>query len=350
MKKMQKLQTINNKRGEIEFRKKLVDQIQTNSAHIPGQPTYEEYITILKQRIDHSRKIFKKLQEKHISLSPFLEIGAERGQRSMLLMNEFNATGVMSDISYESLESAYLLRKTFGFKKMPISICCDAYNLPFKTGSIPFIFCFQTLHHFPNPKPILLEIKRVLAPGGYFYCNEEPIKQVFNLNLWRRDYHLKWFEEILKSLGILHFVSRIGKGEVGHAILENEFSLETWEKALNVFLEADVNLIPFPFGFSIRRQKNGQSNWIKPFAINHLLLSLLGGGVEALCRKKGNVKKHHTFDIFNKLACPNCKNKPKLSREKLNKTLTCKKCDTIFEKKHDIYILFSKKEKKALYS
>ena len=144
---MLKVQTLQNKKGEIDFRKKLAEQIQTNSTCITGQPTQEEYISILKQRVDDTRSIFKKLQEKGIPLSPFLEIGAERGQRSMLLVNELNASGFMSDISYESLESAHLFKKPFRFKKMPTPICCDAYNLPFKTGSIPFIFCFQTLHH-----------------------------------------------------------------------------------------------------------------------------------------------------------------------------------------------------------
>ena len=344
---MQKMQTFANKKGEIEFRKKLVAQIQTNSTCISGQPTQEEYISILKQRVDDTRSIFKKLQEKGIPLSPFLEIGAERGQRSMLLVNEFNAVGFMTDISYESLQSAEPLKKTFGFKKMPAPICCDAYNLPFKTGSIPFIFCFQTLHHFPDPKPIVSEIKRVLSPGGYFYCNEEPIQQILNLALFRRDFHLRWYEKVLKATGLLHFISLLGKSEVEYGILEEAFSLETWEKALNVFPQVDVNLIVFPFGPHIQRRKNGKKNWITPPFASQFLLRLLGGGIEAICQKEdGNKQKEGT--LLNLLACPNCSHKPKLSV--LDAHLFCKVCKSSFKKRNSVFMLFSKKQKKILYS
>ncbi len=346
---MSKVQTIDNKKGEIEFRKKLVAQIQTNNTCITGQPTQEEYITILKQRVDDTRIIFKKLQKKGIPLSPFLEIGAERGQRAMVLSNEFDAQGYYSDISYDSLIYGKTVAKSLGFKKLPIGICCDAYNLPFKTGSIPFIFCFQTLHHFPDPKPVFEEIKRVLTPGGYFYFNEEPIKHVFNLNLWRRDYHLRWFEKILKTTGLLHFISQIGKSEVDHAILEKEFSLETWEKALNVFPNVETKIFVFPFGPTIYRTKTKPSGWMNSFFLSKALLYLLGGGIEALCQKEHDRKwrrPHYTM-VSALLACPNCKHKPNLKATK-NGDLLCTTCNSSFKNKNGVLMLFSKQQK-SLY-
>lgn len=343
------IQSIKSKIGEVTFRKKLVEHLQTNNYSIPGQPTKKEYTRILKQRIDNTRTIFKRLQKKGILLSPFLEIGAERGQRSMLLVNEFYTSGFMSDISYESLQSSQILKKTFSFKKMPIGISCDAYNLPFRSESIPFIFCFQTLHHFPDPKPILLEIRRVLAPDGYFYFNDEPIRQTINLNLWRRDVNLRWFEKILKAFIILHFISRIGKAETEHGILEETFSLKTWENALNVFPDVDANLIFFPFEFKIKRKKTKKLRWIEPFILQRIILEVLGGGIEALC-KTPNSKKYNTpANILDALACPNCRDKPKLCFDQKKTILTCSSCNSIFESKNGIFILLSNEQRKILY-
>ena len=115
---MQKVQSLENKVGEIKFRKKLSLHLQKSNPQLPNQPTKKEYIQILKDRVNDSRLLFKQLQQKAIPLSPFLEIGAERGQRSMLLVNEFNATGFMSDISYDSLASGIELKKSLGFKSL----------------------------------------------------------------------------------------------------------------------------------------------------------------------------------------------------------------------------------------
>ena len=68
--------------------------------------------------------------------------------------------------------------KSFQKKNAPERICCDANTLPFAQNSLPFVFCFETLHHFPDPTPVVHEIYRVLCPGGWFYFNEEPFKKV----------------------------------------------------------------------------------------------------------------------------------------------------------------------------
>ncbi len=233
---------------------------------------------------------------------------------------------------------------------MPIRVVCDVYNLPFITGSIPFIFTFQTLHHLPDPYPVLKEIKRVLAPGGYFYFNEEPVGQIFNLNLWRRDIHLRWFEKILKVFIILHFISRIGKSEVDNNILEETFTIKTWEKALNLFSNVHAQLVIFPFKGIIFRQKNRKKRWLNPPYFQNILLQLLGGGIGALCHlstdSMRNIKSSNLLDY---LACPNCPSKPNITFQKEKKTFICKRCKSIFQIKNDILILLSDEQKNVLY-
>jgi len=348
---MSKAQTLQNKKGEVEFRKKLAIQFEGKGVYYEGEPTSAEYESITKDRVKDYTKYFSQLKKANIPLGTYLELGGGVGQGSMLLENEFNQKGFTCDISYDTLLLAKKYKDILRYKKMPIRICADIYNLPFKSGSIPFIFTLQTLHHFPDPKPVLEEVKRVLAPGGYFYFNEEPIAQAFNLNLWRRNRHLRWFEKLLKATIILHFISRIGKAETDNDILEETFSLKVWEKALNIFSKADAKLKVFPFGPTIQPTKTKQKGWINSFSVRKILLGILGGGIEALCQKEHDRRwrrPHHTT-VFDLLACPNCRHKPKLTLQN-NQALLCQSCLSVYKKTNGIFTLLSNYQKKELYN
>jgi len=346
---MSKIQTIANKKGEVEFRKKLAVQFEGKTRVYEGQPTGEEYLQIIRDRLKAYTTYFKDLESKKIPLGPYLEIGAGLGQAAMFLENKFNAHGFTSDISLETLKLGDKYLKLLDYKKMPIRICCDLYNLPFLSGSIPFVFTFQTLHHLPDPLPVLKEIKRVLTQGGYFYFNEEPIAQVFNLNLWRRDRNLKWFEKILKVFVVLHFISRIGKSETEHDILEEAFSLSVWEKALSIFPKARLTIKVFPFGPTITLEKTNKTGWIKPPFWKRILLQILGGGIEALCQQENSKKYTLPKNLYELLACPNCANKPQLKLNN-NQTLSCSTCLTEYKKTNGIFTLLSNYQKKELYN
>lgn len=344
---MSKAQTLQNKKGEVEFRKKLSLQFQGKASPYPGEPSESEYKSIVKDRIKDYIGYFNNLKKQNIPLGPYLELGGGVGQGAMLLENKFGASGFTCDISYETLRLGDKYLKHLNYKKMPIRICADIYNLPFRSGSIPFIFTFQTLHHLPDPKPVLEEVKKVLAPGGYFYFNEEPVAQTFNLNLWRRDRNLRWFEKLLKATIILHFISRIGKAENDNNILEETFSLKVWEKALNIFPKVHVTIKVFPFGPTITLEKTNKSGWLQPPFWKRFLLNILGGGIVAICQKEHG-KKQIEDTLLNLLACPNCIHKPKLSV--FDAHLFCNVCKSSFKKRNSVFMLFSKKQEKLLYS
>lgn len=124
------------------------------------------------------------LKNKGIVVSPYLEIGAARGHRSLVMENELGCEGAASDISFYSLKSCGHYQELFHQQRMPLRICCDANKLPFLTDSVPFIFCYETLHHFPDPEPILKQIYRVLAPGGCLFFDEEPVLRKMHLPLY----------------------------------------------------------------------------------------------------------------------------------------------------------------------
>ncbi len=164
-----KIQSVKNLRGEIEFRKQLSIQHVTGEMLLPDYYDKDQHDEILFERVDTTLNDIKKLEQQSISLSPFIELGAERCQRALVLTNDFNADGFAVDISYHQLKTAKHFARVFDRPKLPLRVCCDINNLPFRNNSFPFAFGYQFLHHFPSLKPIIQEIYRILSNGVFFF-------------------------------------------------------------------------------------------------------------------------------------------------------------------------------------
>jgi SAM-dependent methyltransferase/uncharacterized protein YbaR (Trm112 family) len=314
---------LHNQVGEIAFRRKLSNN--TISKYLPSE---SELINILKKRNSDSQKTFLELG-KSIPLSPFLELGAERACRSALLVSKLASSGFALDLSLDSLFKARYFASKLNLKSLPILVCADAYNLPFKARSIPFVFCFETLHHFPHPKPIIDECLRVTKNN--FYFSEEPIRQLLNLRLWRRDYHLNLFEKLLKKIYLLPFLSDIGRSEVKNNILENSFWLDIWKQSLPP--DSSIELQPIFWG--------PKSYSLNPSLLNKVLLAIQGGGITALVTK--NTHRTTTHDLLSLLSCPTCHISLNLN------SLQCSRCKQKFIHKNGVYILLKEPLRKKLY-
>ncbi|MBI2326782.1 class I SAM-dependent methyltransferase [Candidatus Curtissbacteria bacterium] len=338
------------KLAEITYRSKISKQHLGDSVAFPNEPSASQFLEILKKRLKDSEKIFLRLQKSSVPLSPYLEIGAEYGLASALLENKFKASGFSTDISLHSLTKAKDFAKKFNLGKIPKTICADAYNLPFKSNSFNFVFMYETLHHFPDPKPVLLEIRRVLAQGGVCFIGADPIKSFFNIRLWRRPTKLRFWEKILKALLILPLISDIGKTEVEHGILEEAFPLAVWREALSIFDKVQATVCAFPFGpcETITKTPNSK-NWLAPSLITKIALYLLGGGLQALAYKfnSSQVKNHPENNLEDLLICPNCR---KHQLEISLKNLTCSKCQTKYPQYKNVPILLAKKLQNRLLS
>lgn len=341
---MGRFQPLSAKIGEVKFRQKLVKQHQGKKVYYSTHTSASENLKLLRQRAKNSFKIFKELKKKGIHLSPFLELGGEKCERAAVLTTKMGYRGAVIDLSAESLESASNFCPKIGLSKLPTRICADTYRLPFANNSFSFIFTFQTLHHFPEPAPVLKEIYRVLAPGGYFYFAEEPVKQLINIPLWRRDYHLRWWEKILKFLLILPFISKIGKSEIQEGVLEEAFDFKTWEKALNQFDKVEGEILPYPFGPTTKVFKK-PGNWLKPNLTTKILINLMGGGIKALCQKKGEFK-NVALNFFEILVCPKCQKK----LLKKAACFECLSCHVSYPVINGVFYLLPSDLQKRLYS
>lgn len=334
-------QTLDNKKGEITFRKKLLDQQINGLKNFDDEFNKNDIENILQDRMITTINDMTILREKGYHLSPYLELGAERGQRSLAMENDINSTGAAIDISFDMLKSCDVYKDVYKKNKSPLRICCDAYNLPFKSNSIPFVFCYQTIHHFPEIAPIINEIHRVLQKGGSFYFAEEPFKKVAHINLYtkkERKYSKKELTRGFFHRALDYFFARIVNNEVSYGIIENEFiPLKEWKSAMSVFTDRDIDLV------SLRVIKS------KLFGGFTLLNYLLGGNTSGICKKEGglsNVPK----TIEETLICPECKKSGKEAELiKQNDHFTCQNCNKNYYNEEGVLIILTTDQIQNLY-
>lgn len=117
---------------------------------------------------EHKIQILKE-NEKNENLN-FLDFGCGDGNTSLYFMQYFPfSTYNGIDISSESIEVA----KTKSLKNTNFQIF-NGLHIPFEDNSFDVVFTACVFHHidFKLHENLLLEIKRVLKPGGKFYIFE----------------------------------------------------------------------------------------------------------------------------------------------------------------------------------
>ena len=332
------------KRGEIAFRKELYEQQVDGIFKYENEFDREGIETILRERMEKTYRQLKKLKEDGVILSPFLEIGAERCQRSLVLENDLSAEGIAVDISYFSLKSCAYYQSKFHKSRAPRRLCCDVNYLPIRSNSIPFIFCYETLHHFPDPVPIIRTIYHVLSPGGVFYFDEEPFRKTFHVPLYTTDtiYSEKELNKNTFFKAIDYFFGTTTCNETEHGIIENdEISLKDWKEALDIFDTKTVTLDSFGLATSDLYNTHHRLNYF----INYLV----GGTISGICRKDGSSPPVHAHpDEF--LICPDClKDGDEVDVIREGNHFHCPNCSRTYPIVDDIYFLFPYQEFEQLY-
>jgi SAM-dependent methyltransferase len=126
------------------------------------------------------RRIQAFLRSFHPAGGPIADLGSGRGLTSLALAQsglpvvsvEYDG----SNVSGVGALGAYL-------KNHRISVALirgDILSLPFPDNSFQVVFCRSVLHHLPDLDRGLLEICRILKPGGVFLAVNEHILSVFS--------------------------------------------------------------------------------------------------------------------------------------------------------------------------
>jgi len=264
------------------------------------------------------------LEQRNVSLDPFLEIGAGSVQRSAALVNNYPVGGVATDISENSLRDAPYVLSLLNYSHKPMLICCDAHHLPFLPASFQFVFACQTLHHFENPVPVAAECYRVLGKGGHFFFNEEPMDSSFR-RLLRGRRMLSHPPTKLQKLGYRLGVEKVfwndGALERSLGITEAQFDIDLWRELLRPFVIVDIE---------INRRLRIHCDLQEPI-LSSFLAGLIGGGVKGLCLKtEGEVV---SGDFRKGLMCLDC-NSTRLSHQE--DRLVCGNCSRVYRITDDV--------------
>ena len=60
----------------------------------------------------------------------------------------------------------------------------DGASMPFADGGFERVYCKQVLEHVRHPEPLLAEVRRVLAPGGWFAGSTSQLETYHSLSMW----------------------------------------------------------------------------------------------------------------------------------------------------------------------
>jgi len=288
------------------------------------------------------------------AMSPFLEIGANAGHTSYLLANEFAAEGFALDLSADALRYGAVLQEVWGLSRAPVRIAGDALKLPFRDGSLRLVLAYQMLSQFMDIESVVVEVKRVLAPGGVFLFAEEPLRRRLTLGLYRCPYQerMKPWERKLFDWGVLGYLVKDVVGaeqEESFGIHQNHsMYLRDWHRLIRKHFVAQECEV-------VARERGWAQRWLKNLAVRldpHRSLwratHLLGGTLGLVCRKEGSPSEMacamERFEAF--LCCPDCRG---LFVRNAQQALLCTRCGYRAPNEDGVYSLLPSAERQALY-
>ena len=115
-----------------------------------------------------------------------LEIGCGRGVGAKVIIEMFGARRVIAfDVDFDQIRRAmkYIDRRNLA-EKVSLFVG-NAEYLGFADNVFDAVFDFGVLHHIPNWRAALKDVKRVLKSESYFLF-EEPTKPILNIPLIKR--------------------------------------------------------------------------------------------------------------------------------------------------------------------
>ena len=169
-----------------------------------------------------------------------LEIGVGMGGDSLFLAKK-GAKVTVLDFSQEALKK---IRASAKKEKVKLeAVLADAKKIPFKKETFDIVFHQGFLEHFQNPKPYLLEQKRVLKGGGFLVVDVPQKFTTYTLKKHIKMWQGRWFagwetefsigelENLLRQCGF-RIIKSYGWGYYGKLYKIRHLNLGNWYKSL----------------------------------------------------------------------------------------------------------------------
>lgn len=108
------------------------------------------------------------------SAERIIEIGAGQCYASCVVKRAWPLkTLVATDLAKSAIEAAPRWEQVFAVE-LNGKYVCRSHQIPVRDESMDLAFCFQSAHHFIHHRRTLMELKRVLRPGGNALYLHEP--------------------------------------------------------------------------------------------------------------------------------------------------------------------------------
>lgn len=165
---------------------------------------------------------------KYVKDKKVLDIACGVGYGSYLLKTEGMAKQVVgADIDEDTVSYA---NDKYGRKGLTFQLG-DAQDMPFADSSFDVVVSFETIEHLEDQQAYLLEVCRVLKPGGVFLVStpDRDMYRIYNMGLVNH-FHVhelstSEFKQVLKT----HFVQVRMYGQ-------NQLDLAAWQRAVKIEL------------------------------------------------------------------------------------------------------------------
>jgi SAM-dependent methyltransferase len=152
-----------------------------------------------------------------------LDLGCGEGRHAISVYTSEDVESVGVDLNPDDIETAR--KKSLDFiehdnpkKSLTLSVA-DALDLPFADCSFDKVICSEVLEHIPDYPGVLLEIYRVLKPGGVFAASVPRFGPEWLCWALSDDYHANegGHLRIFKAKQLRHKIEQLGMGHYhGH--------------------------------------------------------------------------------------------------------------------------------------